>query len=106
MPRLYTSPGDLFLRVQASWGAMQARVRRLVDVLCASVRPRGVADKAFLAALSTSLDSLQSGFAGSAPYKGLIATLRNLMTPSPCCRVMGPSLNRPLFSSTVFWPLS
>jgi hypothetical protein len=46
--------------------------------------------------------------AGSARrcYSGLIATLRNLITPAPCCSVNGPSTNRPLCSSTVFWPLS
>ena len=39
-------------------------------------------------------------------YSGLTATLRNLITPSPCCSVNGPSANRPLCSSAVFWPLS
>jgi predicted RNase H-like HicB family nuclease len=28
-------------------------------------------------------------------YSGLIATLRNLITPAPCCSVNGPSANRP-----------
>ena len=37
-----------------------------------------------------------------ARYSGRIATLRNLITPEPCCSVNGPSTNRPLCSSTVF----
>ena len=39
-------------------------------------------------------------------YSGLTATLRNLITPEPYCSVNGPSSNRPLRKSTVFWPLS
>lgn len=35
-------------------------------------------------------------------YSGLIATLRNLITPSPCWSVNGPSLKRSLRRSTVF----
>ena len=38
-------------------------------------------------------------------YSGLTATLRNLITPAPCCSVNGPSANRPLWSSAVFSPL-
>lgn len=34
----------------------------------------------------------------SRSYSGLIATLRNLITPAPCCRPIGPSANRPLCS--------
>jgi copper transport protein len=37
---------------------------------------------------------------------GLIATLRNLMVPEPCCRAIGPSSNRPLRSVAVVSPLS
>ena len=33
---------------------------------------------------------------GATAYNGLIATLRHLITPSPCCSVNGPSANRPL----------
>ena len=32
-------------------------------------------------------------------YSGLIATLRNLITPAPCCSANGPSVNRPLCNS-------
>src|SRR4029453_9454117 len=39
-------------------------------------------------------------------YSGLTATLRNFITPSPCCSVNGPSAKRPLCNSAVFWPLS
>src|SRR5512134_419177 len=41
-----------------------------------------------------------------ARYIGLIATLRNLITPAPCWSVIGPSTKRPLCSSAVFLPLS
>ena len=39
-------------------------------------------------------------------YSGLIATLRNLITPAPCWSASGPSANRPLLRSAVFCPLS
>ena len=38
-------------------------------------------------------------------YSGLTATLRNLITPAPCCSANGPSANRPLWSSAVCCPL-
>jgi len=47
---------------------------------------------------------LAAGFPAGG-YSGLTATLRNLITPAPCCSVNGPSANRPLWSSAVFWPL-
>jgi hypothetical protein len=55
---------------------------------------------------SVSLASEEVVDAKLARYSGLTATLRNLITPSPCCSVNGPSANRPLCNSAVFWPLS
>jgi len=37
----------------------------------------------------------QAVLRGSTRYRGLIATLRNLITPAPCCSENGPFLNSP-----------
>src|SRR5574339_621832 len=44
---------------------------------------------------------LTPGIRPPGAYSGLTATLRNLITPAPCCSVIGPSVNRPLWSSAV-----